>query len=150
MTSTDTIPMRQEIEESLSALRNVSDKAYRNALHSFGDLVFKGVTRGPELRLRLVHKNGVLKPRAEAKYKGRAVEETDRSKLVFRKRQEQAPEETFRRELQRFEKHYGLQASSLYDCLTEIAWHVVEARDGEVILRFDAAEGLQIVASEEL
>jgi hypothetical protein len=142
--------MQQEIEESLSALRNVSDKAYRNALHSLGDLVFKGVMRGPELRLRLVHKNGVLKPRAEATYKGRAVEESDRSKLVFRKRQEQTPEETFRRELQRFEKRYESHAPSLYDCLAEITQHVVEARDGKVVLRFDAADGFQIVASEEL
>ena len=148
--STDTAPRRREIEESLSALRNVSDKAYRNALQSFGDLIFKGGTRGPELRLRLVHKNGVLKPRAEAIYKGRAVEESDRSKLVFRARQEQAPEETFRRELGRFEKHYESDAPSLYECLVEIAQHVVAARDGKIVLRFDATEGFQIVASEEL
>jgi hypothetical protein len=142
--------MRQEIEESLSALRNISEKARRNALIAFGDLVFKGGTRGPGLRLRLVHKDGVLKARAKARYEGRAVKDNDRSKLVFRKQQEQAPEKALHHELQHFEEQYGSHASSLYACLDEIAQHVVAARDGEIVLRFDATKGFQIVASEEL
>ena len=147
---TDTTSRRQDIHESLSALRNISRKAHRNALLSFGDLVFKGGTRGPGLRLRLEHKDGVLKKRAKAIYEGRAVEDSDRSKLAFRKRQEQAPEETLRHELQRFEERHGSHAPSLHVCLAEIAQHVVEARDGKILLSFDATEGFRIVESEEL
>lgn len=150
MNFTDTTSRRQEVRESLSDLRNISPKALRNALLALGDLVFKGGTRGPELRLGLVHKDGVLKPRAEAKYEGRAVKDSDRSKLVFRKQQEEDPEKTFRRELQRFEDHYESHAPSLHACLAEIAQHVVAARDGKIVLEFDATEGFQIVASEEL
>lgn len=150
MMSTDTISSRQDIRESLSALGNISEKARRNALLAFGDLVFKGGTRGPGVRLSLVHKGGVLKERARATYEGRAVKDNERSKLVFRKQQERAPEETLLHELQRFEEQYESHAPSLYDCLPEIAQHVVGARDGKIILKFDATDGFQIVASEEI
>jgi len=148
--SIGTTSRRQDISESLSTLQNISRKAHRNALLSLGDLVFKCETRGPKLRLSLVHKDGVLKEQAKAIYEGRAVADSDRSKLAFRTRQKQAPEETLWQELQRFEEHYGAHIASLYDCLGKIAQHVIEARDGKITIRFDETDGFQMVGSEEL
>ena len=147
----DMTSLRSELlNDHLPALKNISDKALERALLSFGDATFKMVERGPELEVCLVHKNGVLKSRAKLQLEGRTAPKSSRSKHVFRTRQKRTPQKSFLDELNRFEEQYQVHAPSLYDSLSDVVTHVIEARDGKVILEFTNQEGVRIVEAEEL